>query len=85
MIVDSGARLSKRMEDESFKKELMGIQKSDMHNKFMHDVRILVRDKCSADWESWRAVPEEIKTHLVDDDPNLMKCIDSIFKLSFWE
>ncbi|TQD75131.1 hypothetical protein C1H46_039335 [Malus baccata] len=64
-----------------------------MRNKFTHDVRVLVRDKCSANWESWRIVPEEIKTHLVDEfepdwdidqsDPNLMKCIDNIFKSSF--
>ncbi|RXH69062.1 hypothetical protein DVH24_031395 [Malus domestica] len=75
--------------------ELMGIQKLDIRNKFMHDVRVLLRDKCSADWESWRAVPEEIKMHLVNvlepdwdidqSDPNLMKCIDNIFKSSFRE
>ncbi|KAB2622432.1 hypothetical protein D8674_024614 [Pyrus ussuriensis x Pyrus communis] len=43
----------------------------------------------------WRVVHEEIKTHLVDElepywdidqnDPKLMKCIDNIFKSSFWE
>ncbi|CAN6570643.1 unnamed protein product [Malus baccata var. baccata] len=73
----------------------MGIQKLDIRNKFMHNVRALLRDKCSADWESWRAVPEKIKTHFVNElepdwdidqsDPNLMKCIDNIFKSSFWE
>ncbi|KAB2626941.1 hypothetical protein D8674_020559 [Pyrus ussuriensis x Pyrus communis] len=44
-----------------------------------------MHDKCNANWESWRAVPKEIETHLIDDDPNLMKCIDNIFKSSFRE
>ncbi|TQD98219.1 hypothetical protein C1H46_016173 [Malus baccata] len=76
-------------------KELIVIQKLDKCNKFMCDMRVLVRNKCSVDWESWRAVPEEIKTHLIDElepdwdidqsDPNLMKCIDNLFKSSFWE
>ncbi|KAB2630975.1 hypothetical protein D8674_008494 [Pyrus ussuriensis x Pyrus communis] len=49
-----------------------------------------VCNKYGVDWESWRAVPEKIKTHLIDElesdwdidksDINLMKCIDNIFK-----
>ncbi|KAB2597196.1 hypothetical protein D8674_000116 [Pyrus ussuriensis x Pyrus communis] len=92
-MTDSGARSLKRMKGESSEKELMRIQKWDMHNKFMHDVRVLVLDKCGLDWESWKAVLKEIKTHLVDEfepnwdihqsDPNLMKCIDNISKSLF--
>ncbi|KAB2604174.1 hypothetical protein D8674_037983 [Pyrus ussuriensis x Pyrus communis] len=50
---------------------------------------------CGVDWETWRATPEEMKMHLINEldpnwnidksNPNLMKCIDNIFKSRFWE
>ena len=44
--------------------ELMGVVKSDMRASFWSDVGVLVRDKCDADWESWRAIPEETEDAL---------------------
>ncbi|KAB2600114.1 hypothetical protein D8674_010385 [Pyrus ussuriensis x Pyrus communis] len=65
-MVDCGARSSKTMDGE------------DMCARFWSDVGVLVHDKCRVDWESSRAIPEELKMHLIDE---LAICfIDNIFK-----
>ncbi|KAB2600183.1 hypothetical protein D8674_010454 [Pyrus ussuriensis x Pyrus communis] len=66
-----------------------------MMNKFRGNIRLLVRDRCRLNWESWRDVSEDIKTVMIDvlaldwdinkSDANLMKCIDVVFKYCFWE
>ncbi|CAN6728179.1 unnamed protein product [Malus baccata var. baccata] len=73
--------------------ELVGYQKSDMVNKFRGDIRVLARDRCRVNWKSWRDVPNEIKTIMIDalvpdwdvdkSDVNMMKCIDIVFKYRF--
>ena len=35
-------------------------------NKFRGDVGVLVRDKGGMNWKSWRDIPEEIKTVMID-------------------
>ncbi|KAB2636113.1 hypothetical protein D8674_026647 [Pyrus ussuriensis x Pyrus communis] len=82
-MVDCGARSSKTIHGE------------DMRTRFLSDVGVLVRDKYGVDWETWRATPEEMKMHLINElapnwdidksNPNLMKCIDNIFKSHFRE
>ncbi|RXH97559.1 hypothetical protein DVH24_009884 [Malus domestica] len=47
--------------------ELIGVVKSDMCTRFLSDVGVLVRDKCGVDWETWRATPEEMKMHLINE------------------
>ena len=47
--------------------ELLGVVKSDMRTKFWSDIGVLVDDKCGVDWKSWRTVPKEMKTHLIDE------------------
>ncbi|TQD91340.1 hypothetical protein C1H46_023091 [Malus baccata] len=73
----------------------MGVVKSNKRASFWSDVGALVRVKCVADWESWRAIPEELKRHMSDElvpnwdiaksNPNVMKAIDNMFKSRFWE
>ncbi|RXH97745.1 hypothetical protein DVH24_010070 [Malus domestica] len=55
----------------------------------------MVRNKCAADWESSRAIPEELKMQMINElaanwdidkrYPNLMKAIDNVFKSRFQE
>ncbi|KAB2625935.1 hypothetical protein D8674_017595 [Pyrus ussuriensis x Pyrus communis] len=57
------------------------------------DGKALVCTRCVADWESRRAIPDELKMHLIDElvpnwdidknDPNLMKAIDNMFKQNY--
>ncbi|KAB2600184.1 hypothetical protein D8674_010455 [Pyrus ussuriensis x Pyrus communis] len=75
--------------------ELIGVVKSDERASFWSDVGALVHVKCVVDWESWRAIPEELKMHMIDElapnwdidkcNPNLMKAIDNMFKSHFQE
>ncbi|KAB2608348.1 hypothetical protein D8674_011516 [Pyrus ussuriensis x Pyrus communis] len=73
--------------------------KNDLHHymrtSFWSGVGALVREKCAAEWESWRAIPEELKMHMIDElatnwdidksNPNLMRAIDNMFRSRFQE
>ncbi|KAB2636105.1 hypothetical protein D8674_026639 [Pyrus ussuriensis x Pyrus communis] len=63
--------------------ELIGVVKSDMGTRFSSNVGVLVCDKCGVDWETWRAIPEEMKIHLINELATC--CIDNIFKSRFQE
>ncbi|KAB2597875.1 hypothetical protein D8674_000795 [Pyrus ussuriensis x Pyrus communis] len=75
--------------------EIIGVVKSNKCASFSSDVGATVRTKCAADWESWKAIPEELKMHMIDElvsnwdigksDPNLMKVINNVFKSRFQE
>ncbi|KAB2617238.1 hypothetical protein D8674_013107 [Pyrus ussuriensis x Pyrus communis] len=64
-----------------------------MVNKVRGNIVVLVCDKCGVNWESWRDVPKDIKTVMIDalasdwdidkSDANLMKCINVVFKYRF--
>ncbi|KAB2612606.1 hypothetical protein D8674_034922 [Pyrus ussuriensis x Pyrus communis] len=56
--------------------KLIGVVKLDMCASFWSDIGVLVCDKCDANWESWRAIPEEMKMHLIDE---LVVCVKGIF------
>ncbi|KAB2596146.1 hypothetical protein D8674_031596 [Pyrus ussuriensis x Pyrus communis] len=68
-MADGGARLSNTMDGE------------DIRASFWFDVGALVRDKCVADWESWRAIPKKLKIHMIDE----LAAIDNMFKSRFRE
>ncbi|KAB2625808.1 hypothetical protein D8674_017468 [Pyrus ussuriensis x Pyrus communis] len=63
--------------------KLVGYEKSDMVNKFRADVGLLVHDSCKVNWESWRDVPEEIRTcnyTLDDTNEELMKLMEKALR-----
>ncbi|KAB2619901.1 hypothetical protein D8674_037467 [Pyrus ussuriensis x Pyrus communis] len=41
----------------------------------------LPRTKCSADWKYWRAIPDELKMHMIDE----LAATDNAFKSRFRE
>ncbi|TQE11399.1 hypothetical protein C1H46_002962 [Malus baccata] len=62
-MADNGARSSKTTDGECSGK---GVVKSDKRNSFSSDVGAMVCTKRAADWESWRAIPKELKMHMID-------------------
>ncbi|TQD75874.1 hypothetical protein C1H46_038593 [Malus baccata] len=64
--------------------EIIGVVKSDKSASFPSNVGAMVRTKCAADWESWRAIPEELKMHMINELA-LYKAIDNVFKSRFRE
>ncbi|KAB2617239.1 hypothetical protein D8674_013108 [Pyrus ussuriensis x Pyrus communis] len=78
-----------------YRDELIGVVKSDKRDSFCSDVGALVRVECVVDWESWRAIPEELKMHMIDElvpnwdiaksNPNVMKAINNMVKSRFRE
>ncbi|KAB2622776.1 hypothetical protein D8674_024958 [Pyrus ussuriensis x Pyrus communis] len=66
---DSGACLLKTTDSE------------EQHASLWSYVGALLRTKCDADWDSWRAIPEELKMHMIDE----LVAIDNMFKLRFRE
>ncbi|TQE00582.1 hypothetical protein C1H46_013826 [Malus baccata] len=62
--------------------------RADAYAELRFDIRGLVRSQCSAKFESWKMVPEELKKSMVywdvdETDEKQRKYLDDLFKMHF--